>query len=70
MRNQAHLHRLDAEDVFSGRHPGSGCSRPPLMNFQSRLVKPDGTPVANGIYSVRFSLWNTASAGYLCLSKQ
>jgi hypothetical protein len=29
---------------------------PSLMNFQGRLAKPDGTPVANGTYSVRFSL--------------
>jgi hypothetical protein len=36
---------------------------PDKMNFQGRLTKPDGTPVANGAYSVRFSLWNAVSAG-------
>jgi hypothetical protein len=36
---------------------------PSLMNFQGRLAKPDGTPVANGTYSVRFSLWDAASGG-------
>src|SRR5262245_15534324 len=36
---------------------------PPLMNFQGRLAKPDGTPVADGTYSIRFSLWDNASGG-------
>src|SRR5438309_1372952 len=36
---------------------------PQLMNFQGRLARPDGTPVADGNYSVRFSLWNVASGG-------
>src|SRR5689334_4993114 len=36
---------------------------PNSMNFQGRLAKPDGTPVANGNYSIRFSLWSAASAG-------
>src|SRR5690242_17737129 len=36
---------------------------PQLMNFQGRLAKPDGTPVANGNYSIRFSLWTAASGG-------
>jgi hypothetical protein len=36
---------------------------PALLNFQGRLAKPDGTPVADGTYSVRFSLWDAASAG-------
>jgi hypothetical protein len=36
---------------------------PSLLNFQGRLTKPDGTPVADGSYSVRFSLWSAASAG-------
>ena len=36
---------------------------PPLMNFQGRLAKPDGTPVTDGTYAVRFSLWNAASDG-------
>jgi hypothetical protein len=36
---------------------------PSLMNFQGRLAKPDGTPVADGTYSVRFSLWTAQSGG-------
>jgi hypothetical protein len=36
---------------------------PSLLNFQGRLTRPDGTPVANGNYSVRFSLWTAASGG-------
>src|SRR5689334_4705452 len=36
---------------------------PSLINFQGRLAKPDGTPVANGNYSIRFSLWDAASGG-------
>ena len=33
------------------------------MNFQGRLTRPDGTPVADGNYAVRFSLWTAASGG-------
>ena len=33
------------------------------MNFQGRLAKPDSTPVADGTYSVRFSLWTAATGG-------
>jgi hypothetical protein len=36
---------------------------PSLLNFQGRLTRPDGTPVADGTYSVRFSLWDAASGG-------
>jgi hypothetical protein len=36
---------------------------PTLMNFQGRLAKPDGTPVANGNYSLRFSLWTAVTGG-------
>jgi flagellar capping protein FliD len=36
---------------------------PPLMNFSGRLAKPDGTPVPDGTYSVRFYLWTAASGG-------
>jgi hypothetical protein len=36
---------------------------PAQLNFQGRLAKPDGTPVPNGTYSIRFSLWDTASGG-------
>jgi hypothetical protein len=36
---------------------------PALMNFQGRLARPDGTPVADGNYSLRFSLWDAASSG-------
>jgi trimeric autotransporter adhesin len=33
------------------------------MSFQGRLTRPDGIPVADGTYSIRFSLWDTASGG-------
>src|SRR5215470_8758310 len=36
---------------------------PSLVNFQGRLARPDGTPVADGNYSIRFSLWNAAAGG-------
>src|SRR5262245_38496564 len=36
---------------------------PSLMNFQGRLAKPDGTPVADGTYALRFSLWDARSGG-------
>jgi hypothetical protein len=36
---------------------------PQLMNFQGRLARPDGTPVPNGNYSIRFSLWTAVSGG-------
>lgn len=36
---------------------------PPLMNFQGRLTRPDGTPVADGTYSLRFSLHDAVSGG-------
>src|SRR5262245_28977958 len=36
---------------------------PQLVNFQGRLAKPDGTPVANGNYSIRFSLWTAVTGG-------
>jgi hypothetical protein len=35
---------------------------PSLMNFQGRLTRPDGTPIADGPYAIRFSL-HTAAAG-------
>jgi hypothetical protein len=36
---------------------------PSLMNFQGRLAKPDGTPVPNGTYSLKFSLFDAAAGG-------
>lgn len=36
---------------------------PSLINFQGRLAKPNGTPVPDGTYSIRFSLWDAVSAG-------
>ena len=36
---------------------------PSLLQFQGRLARPDGTPVADGSYTVRFSLWNAAAGG-------
>ena len=38
---------------------------PAQMNFQGRLAKPDGTPVADGSYNVTFSLYNAATGGTL-----
>ena len=36
---------------------------PPLMNFQARLAKPDGTPLPDGTYTVTVSLWDIATGG-------
>ena len=36
---------------------------PPLMNFQGRLTKPDGTPVADGEHTLTFRLFSAASGG-------
>src|SRR5689334_2939927 len=36
---------------------------PQKMNFQGRLTRPDGTPVPDGNYSIRFSLWDAVSGG-------
>jgi hypothetical protein len=36
---------------------------PPLLNFQGRLAKPDGTPVPNGTYSVTFTLFDALTGG-------
>ena len=36
---------------------------PQRMNFQGRLARPDGTPVANGTYSVTFSLYDALTTG-------
>ena len=36
---------------------------PPLMNFQGRLAKPDGSPVPDGTYALRFSFWSQQSGG-------
>ena len=33
------------------------------INFQGKLTNPDGTNIANGSYSIVFSLYNVASAG-------
>ncbi len=38
---------------------------PPLMNFQGRLAKPDGTPVPDGSHTVKFSLYNAVTGGTL-----
>jgi hypothetical protein len=38
---------------------------PPLLNFQGRLAKPDGTPVPDGTYSFKFSLFTAATGGTL-----
>lgn len=36
---------------------------PPLINFQGKLTKPDGTNVATGKYDIRFSLWDAPTGG-------
>src|SRR5262245_20144137 len=36
---------------------------PPLMNFQGRLARPDGTLVANGTYTVTFKLFSAPTGG-------
>jgi hypothetical protein len=36
---------------------------PELLNFAGRLAKPNGTPVADGTYTIRFSLWSAVSNG-------
>jgi hypothetical protein len=36
---------------------------PPLLNFQARLAKPDGTPVPNGTYSIKFTLFDAVTGG-------
>jgi hypothetical protein len=36
---------------------------PALLNYQGRVATPDGFPVPDGTYSIRFSLWDAATAG-------
>src|SRR5262245_824476 len=36
---------------------------PALINFQGRLARPDGTPVADGTYAITFSLSDALTAG-------
>jgi hypothetical protein len=36
---------------------------PALMNFQGRLAKPDGTPLADGTYTLTFSLYDALTGG-------
>lgn len=36
---------------------------PRMMQFQGKLIRPDGSPVPNGNYPMRFSLWDAASGG-------
>lgn len=38
-------------------------SVPPLMNYQGKLTKPDGSPVEDGQYKVRFSIHDALVAG-------
>ena len=38
---------------------------PSLMNFQGRLAKPDGSPVADGAVTLQFSLFNAPTGGTL-----
>ena len=43
---------------------------PNSMNFQGRLAKPNGTPVVDGTYSVRFSLWTIAAGGTAAVNEK
>src|ERR1044071_2786166 len=36
---------------------------PPLMNFQARLTRADGTPLPDGNYSIQFSLFTALTGG-------
>jgi hypothetical protein len=36
---------------------------PPLMNFQGRLAKPDGTPVPDGTYVLTFRIFDSLTGG-------
>jgi hypothetical protein len=36
---------------------------PELMAYQGRLVRADGTPIADGTYAIRFSLWTASLFG-------
>lgn len=36
---------------------------PPAMQFQAKVTRPDGSPVPNGNYPLRLSLWDAASGG-------
>jgi hypothetical protein len=38
---------------------------PPLMNFQGRLAKPDGTPVPDGTYALTFRVFDSPTGGTL-----
>ncbi len=40
-------------------------SVPPLMNFQGRLTKPNGTPVPDGAHTVVFALYDAKTGGAL-----
>ncbi|MFX7571047.1 hypothetical protein ABTJ55_19910, partial [Acinetobacter baumannii] len=35
---------------------------PLLRNFQGRMAKPNGSPVADGAHNVQFALWNDAAS--------
>ena len=36
---------------------------PPLINFQGRLAKPDGTPVPDAMHTFSFTLWDAPTGG-------
>ncbi|MBC7528464.1 MAG: tail fiber domain-containing protein [Chthonomonadaceae bacterium] len=42
---------------------------PSAMNFQGRLAKPDGTPVANGTHNLLISVYSSLSGGTLLWQK-
>ena len=43
--------------------PTVAAPAPTLMNFQGKLAKPDGTPVADGMYSVQFTFYDALTGG-------
>src|SRR5689334_10330365 len=49
--------------VLSGSAFAQVSVAPSAMNFQGRLAKPDGTPVADGVYSLRFRLYDALTGG-------
>lgn len=36
---------------------------PPMINYQGKLLKPDGTPVADGTYAMEFAIYDVPTGG-------
>ncbi len=41
----------------------ASASVPPMINYQGKLMKPDGTPVADGTYSITFTIYDAETGG-------